>query len=275
VIDPEPHDTHNLEDTMSQPAGHEKAATLRMLHVAGDPLVLANAWDAASARLVQAAGFPAVATSSAATAAILGYDDGEAAPVEAVLAAAERIARAVSVPVSVDFERGYGLGPVELVERFAATGAVGLNLEDSNPPSAQMIDAGEQADFLAAVRAAAVSLGVDLVINARTDSFLRQVGSPDAQLAATLERGVSYHAAGADCVYPIGVSDPAAITALVKGIPGPINVGFGRGAMSLAEYAALGVARVSFGPALQRHLYDKYASALFAAVASGANPFAL
>ncbi|HEY3259498.1 MAG TPA: isocitrate lyase/phosphoenolpyruvate mutase family protein [Pseudonocardiaceae bacterium] len=257
-------------------ASQEKAATLRALHVPGDPLVLPNTWDAASARMVEATGFPVVATSSAATAAILGYDDGEAAPVEEVLAATERIVRAVSLPVTVDFERGYALEPAELVERFASTGAAGLNLEDSNPPSGKMIEAAEKADFLAAVRDAAASLGVDLVINARTDSFLRRAGSPEAQLAATLDRGARYLAAGADCVYPIAVMDPAVIRALVEGIPGPINVGYGpQGKLSLAEFAALGVARVSFGPTLQRHLYNKFGSALFSAVASGENPFAL
>jgi len=257
-------------------ASQEKVARLRALHVPGDPLVLPNAWDAASARLVEAAGFPVVATSSFATAGILGYDDGEAAPVEEVLAAAERIVRAVSLPVTVDFERGYRLAPAELVERLAATGAAGLNLEDSNPSSGQMIDAGEQADFLAAVRDAAGSLGVDLVVNARTDSFLRRAGSPEAQLAATLDRGARYLAAGADCVYPIAVTDRAVIRALVEGIPGPINVGYGQqGQLSLAEFAALRVARVSFGPGLQRYLYDKFGSALFSAVASDENPFLL
>jgi 2-methylisocitrate lyase-like PEP mutase family enzyme len=162
-----------------------------------------------------------------------------------------------------------------ILERFAATGAVGLNLEDSNPPSGEMIDAAEQADFLAAVRDAAVSLGVNLVINARTDSFLRRAGSPQAQLAATLDRGARYLAAGADCVYPIAVVDPAVIRALVEGIPGPINVVYGQGQLSLAALAALGVARVSFGPSLQRQLYNKFGSALFSAVASDENPFAL
>jgi 2-methylisocitrate lyase-like PEP mutase family enzyme len=108
-----------------------------------------------------------------------------------------RIVRAVSLPVTVDFERGYGLAPAELVERFAATGAVGLNLEDSDPPTGEMIDAAEQADFLAAVRSAALSAGVDLVINARTDSFLRPVGSQEEQLAASIDRGARYVAAGA------------------------------------------------------------------------------
>jgi 2-methylisocitrate lyase-like PEP mutase family enzyme len=264
-----------MADVTDTASSQEKAATLRTLHVVGDPLVLPNAWDAASARMVEVAGFPVVATSSFATAAILGYDDGEAAPVEEVLAAAARIVRAVSVPVTVDFERGYGLAPAELVERFAATGAVGLNLEDSNPPSGEMIDAAEQVDFLAAVRSAGTSAGVDLVINARTDSFLRRAGSPEEQLAASIDRGPRYLAAGADCVYPIAAVDPGVIRALVEGIRGPVNAGYGQGKLSLAELAALGVARVSFGPTLQQHLYNKFGSALFSSVASGENPFAL
>jgi 2-methylisocitrate lyase-like PEP mutase family enzyme len=256
-------------------APQEKAATLRTLHVSGDPLVLPNAWDAASARMVEAAGFPVVATSSFATARILGYDDGEAAPVEEVLAAATRIVRAVNLPVTVDFERGYGLGAAKLVERFAATGAVGLNLEDSDPPTGEMIDAAEQADFLAAVRSAAASAGVDLVINARTDAFLRRAGSPEEQLAASIDRGARYLAAGADCVFPIAAAHPDVIRALVEGIPGPVNAGYGQGKHSLAELAALGVARVSFGPTLQGHLYDKFASGLLAAVAADKTPFVL
>jgi 2-methylisocitrate lyase-like PEP mutase family enzyme len=253
---------------------HTKAKTLRELHMPGNPLVLPNAWDAASARLVEAAGFPVVATSSNAMAAVLGYDDGEAAPVEEVLAAVARIVRAVTVPVTVDFERGYKLAPPELVERFAATGAVGLNLEDSAPSSGEMIDAAEQADFLAAVHEAATSAGVDLVLNARTDSFLRRDGSPAAQVADSIERGTLYLAAGADCIYPIGAADPGVIRDLVAGIPGPVNVGYGQGKLSLGELAALGVARVSFGPTLQRHVYNAFEAGLLPAVASGNNPFA-
>src|SRR4051812_23240072 len=107
-----------MSDVTDPSSSQQKAATLRTLHVPGDPLVLPNAWDAASARMVATAGFPVVATSSFATARILGYDDGEEAPVEAVLAAAALIVRAVSSPVTVDFERGYGLPPAELIERF-------------------------------------------------------------------------------------------------------------------------------------------------------------
>jgi 2-methylisocitrate lyase-like PEP mutase family enzyme len=183
--------------------------------------------------------------------------------------------RAVGLPVTVDFERGYRLAPAELVERFAGTGAVGLNLEDSDPASGTMIDAAEQADFLAAVRSAAVSAGVDLVINARTDSFLRGAGSPDEQLAASLDRAARYLAAGVDCVYPIAAGDPEVIQALAEGISGPINVGFAPAKHTVAGLAALGVARVSFGPSLQRNLYGRFGSTMLAALASGENPFAV
>jgi 2-methylisocitrate lyase-like PEP mutase family enzyme len=258
----------------SSPA--HKAALLRALHVPGNPLVVPNAWDAVSATMVIAAGFPVIATSSAATSAILGYADGEAIPVEEVLAATSRIVRVVSAPVTVDFERGYGLPAHELVERFSATAAVGLNLEDSEPHTGEMIDPAEQADFLASVREAAESLGVDLVINARTDSFLRQAGSLTEQLDATIERGTRYLAAGADCVYPIGLGDFSVIRRVTDAIAGPINVGYGRqGERPLAELAALGVARISFGPSLQRQLYTKFGSALFAALADDQNPFEL
>jgi len=240
-----------------------KTQTLRDLHVPGTPLVLPNAWDAASARLVEAAGFPVVATSSNAMAAVLGHPDGERAPVEDVLAAVARIARSVVVPVTVDFERGYRLPPAELVERLVGAGAVGVNLEDSDPATGELIGMGEQEAFLAAVRAAAPGL----VINARTDAFARRVGSPREQLASSLERGARYLAAGADCVYPIGAAGADVIRALVDGIPGPVNIGYARGMSSLAELAALGVARVSFGPRLQRSAYDGFATIL-SAVAS-------
>ena len=169
-------------------AGTSKAAVLRALHVPGHPLVLPNSWDAASARMIEEAGFPAVATSSAAVAAALGWGDGEAAPVADMLAAAGRIARSVNVPVTVDFERGYGLKPAELVGRLAEAGVAGLNLEDSDPATGVMIDTARQADFLAAVRAAAQAASIDLVINARTDSFLRRAGTPQEQLAASVDR---------------------------------------------------------------------------------------
>jgi 2-methylisocitrate lyase-like PEP mutase family enzyme len=247
------------------------ASTLRALHVPGTPLVVPNAWDAASARMVEQAGFPAVATSSFATSTILGYDDGEEAPVGDVLTATAQIVRAVSIPVTIDFERGYRLPPAELVERFLATGAVGLNLEDSDPATGTMVDPAEQADFLAAIRAAA---GTELVINARIDAFVRKAGTPEEQLRTALDRAARYLAAGADCVYPIGVGDLDLIGMLVKEISGPVNVGYGQGANSLADYTAQGVARISFGPMIQRHLYSKLAETLLPAISADRNPFA-
>jgi 2-methylisocitrate lyase-like PEP mutase family enzyme len=138
-----------------------------------------------------------------------------------------------------------------------------------------MIDALEQENLLAAVRSAAVSAGLDLVINARTDSFSRRAGSPAEQLSVSIDRGQRYLAAGADCVYPIGAADPLVIQTLVDSIPGPVNVGYGQGHLPLAQLAALGVARVSFGPILQLHLYRKFGSALLSAVAADENPWAL
>lgn len=246
------------------------ATILRDLHIPGTPLVVPNAWDAASAHLIEEAGFAAVATSSNATAAILGYDDGEQAPVEDVLAGAARIAHAVSVPVTVDFERGYRLPPAELVERFLATGAVGLNLEDSDPATGAMVDPAEQADFLAAVRAAA---GDALVINARTDAFIRKAGTPEEQLRTSIERGAKYLAAGADCVYPIAVGDLDVIGTLTEQIVGPVNVAYGMGANSVADYAARSVARISFGPMFQRHLYGVFAASVLPALVADRNPF--
>ncbi|MEV4458009.1 isocitrate lyase/phosphoenolpyruvate mutase family protein, partial [Microbispora sp. NPDC049633] len=168
---------------------HEKAAVLRALHVPGDPVVLPNAWDAASARAVEAAGFPAVATGSESVAASLGYEDGHDTPVDEMFAAVARITRVVAVPVTADVERGYGLRAAELVERLAAAGAVGCNLEDSDPATGAMIDAAEQADFLAAVRAAAAEAGAGLVVNARVDTFIHGAGSPGDRLAEAIASG--------------------------------------------------------------------------------------
>lgn len=233
-----------------------RAASLRRLHQPGQPVILANVWDAASARAVVRAGFPAVATASAAVAPTLGYDDHEAAPPEAMFAAAARIAAAVSRPVTVDAEAGYGLSASELVERVLATGAVGCNLEDSNHRTGELTDLDEQADYLAGVRAAARSAGVDLVLNARVDVFLQQQAGVAQQCAETIRRARRYLAAGADCVYPIRASGVETITTLVNGIDGCVNVLYRPvtepGSVTLAQLAQLGVARVSFGPGLHQ-----------------------
>ncbi|TDD62088.1 isocitrate lyase/phosphoenolpyruvate mutase family protein [Actinomadura darangshiensis] len=224
----------------------ENAARLRDLHRPGDPLLLPNVWDAGSATIVQEAGFPALATASAAIAAMLGYPDHEGAPAEEMFAAAGRVIRAATVPVTVDAEAGYGLRPAELVERLLAIGAAGCNLEDTY--AGELAAPEKQAEYIAAVRAAA---GDALVINARADTFVAQVADP---VEAAIARGRLYLEAGADCVYPI-MAPPDAVRALVKGIPGPVNANDFPGT-SLKELAEMGVARVSYGPMAYLHTLD-------------------
>jgi 2-methylisocitrate lyase-like PEP mutase family enzyme len=220
------------------------AAALRALHVPGNPVLLPNAWDADTARLVEEAGFPAVATSSVAVAASLGYPDGEQAPADEMFAAAARIARAVSVPVTVDAESGYGLPARELVDRLLGAGAVGCNLEDTDHARGTIRPLAEQADRLAAVREAA---GQELVINARTDVFLK--GDQQAALPEAIERVKAYLAAGADCVYPILLRSPDVLAEFVKAVsPAAVNGNRIPG----TDVAALGVARISLGGWLWR-----------------------
>jgi 2-methylisocitrate lyase-like PEP mutase family enzyme len=246
---------------MTMSTGRAAATLLRDLHRPGHPVVLPNVWDAGSARIVAAAGFAAVGTSSAAVAESMGYRDGEAAPVEEILDAVARIVRAVSVPVTVDFERGYGLPPAQLVERLAASGAVGCNLEDSLPSTRALVDAHEQADFLAAVRDSARAATVDLVINARIDVFLDDVfldgvesgaHTTTARLDEAIRRARLYVSAGADCVYPIRMTSAGDIRAIVDETGARVNILGAPGAPEIAELAALGVARVSFGAGIYR-----------------------
>lgn len=222
-----------------------KTETFRRLHrgrIPDNPLVLPGPWDAASARALEEAGFPALATPSAGVAASLGYEDG-ATPPDEMFAAVARITRSVDVPVSADVEGGYGLAPKELVERLLEAGAVGCNLEDSN--GGVLKDPHQHADWLAEVRYAA---GDELFVNARIDTFVRGVDDPEQ----AIERAALYTAAGADCVYPIG-APPKVLPLLRSGIHGPINmyalIGTGP---SPTELGGRGATRVTFGPGLQR-----------------------
>ncbi|WP_116045652.1 isocitrate lyase/PEP mutase family protein [Amycolatopsis palatopharyngis] len=228
------------------------AAELRDLHVPGKPLVLPNAWDADSARLLVEAGFPVVATSSAAVAAVLGHDDGEQAPVDEMFAAAARIARVVDVPVTVDAEAGYGLAPAELVARLGEASAVGCNLEDSDLRAGGLRGATEQADFLAAVRQAA---GDALVINARIDCFLDTRGGAEeaAVLPDAIERARRYLDAGVDCVYPIHVTSEPVLRSFTEAIaPAAVNATYLPSGPALAGLASCGVSRISLGAGLWR-----------------------
>ena len=231
------------------------ADLLRELHD-GPILVLPNAWDEASAELVVEQGFPVVATSSAAVADSLGHADGEKAPWREMFAATARIAAAVPVPVTMDAEAGYGLEPDEFVARLLEAGAVGCNLEDvdhhTDHRAGGLVVAEEQADRIAAVRAAADAAGVPVVVNARTDVFLPVGGIPEQdRLAEAVRRGRLYREAGADCVYPVGASTRHTLATLVAEVPGPVN-GNTNDTIDLAALASLGVVRVSFGPRFYR-----------------------
>ncbi|MFF0189882.1 isocitrate lyase/phosphoenolpyruvate mutase family protein [Streptomyces sp. NPDC005244] len=224
------------------------ALALRALHVPGRPLVLPNAWDTASARIVEEAGAAAVATTSAGLAWDLGAADGDALDRERALAAVARIAAAVGVPVSADIESGYapdaeGVG--DTVRAVLAAGAVGVNIEDAlhEEGAGPLRPVAAQADRIAAARAAADTAGVPLFVNARIDTFLRGAGGVEE----TLERAAAFLAAGADGVFVPGAVDPVTVKALVGGIDGPLNIMVGPGAPAVAELAALGVARVSAG----------------------------
>jgi 2-methylisocitrate lyase-like PEP mutase family enzyme len=222
------------------------AERLRAMHHGPQPLVLPNVWDPVSARAYAEAGFAALATSSSAVAATLGYADGQT-PGEEMLTAVERIARSVGVPVTADIENGYGLGPAELVARLLDAGLAGCNLEDSDPVTRTLTEPARQVEYLAAVRAAA---GPELVLNARVDVFIRP-GAADEAAAITdaVRRATSYLAAGADCVYPI-IAPASALPELVRQISGPVNAMYRPGGPTLAGLAGLGVARISFGGGL-------------------------
>ena len=224
-------------------------------------MVLPNAWDAASARLVVKAGFPVVATSSGAVTAALGYEDNDSMPVYEAFDAIARIARSVSVPVTADVEAGYGLSPKDLVERLLDAGAVGCNLEDTDHHAgADLVDAGEQAERLRGVRQAATEAGVEIVLNARID-VLRAQGDPRELFEEAVRRAGLYLDAGADCVFPIRLADDELIGEFVRRVEGPVNV-VAAGTPPLARLAELGVRRVSFAGILMNQLYGAHEARL-------------
>jgi 2-methylisocitrate lyase-like PEP mutase family enzyme len=235
----------------------ERCDLLRSLHVPGKPLVLPNAWDVASARAVVAAGFPVVATSSGAVADSLGYEDHQGAPAQEMLAVAARIARAVDVPVTVDAEAGYGMGPGELVDALAGAGAAGCNLEDTDHGTGALMEPDRQASWLAAVRAAAAERDYRLVVNARVDVFLadRTTAQPDL-LDDAVARARAFLAAGADCVFPIFLSDEATIAAFVEAVGAPVNILAMPDAPPTPRLAELGVARISYGSSVLRRTME-------------------
>ena len=225
-----------------------KAALLRRLHLGPEILVLPNAWDAASARIFEQAGFPALATTSAGIAFAHGYPDGERISRNEMLDAVRRIAAAVQIPLTADMEAGYGPSIADAEETahgVLAAGAVGLNFEDAR--EGRLLDAAVYVERLRAMRRVADDVHVPLVINARTDMFLLGVGAAETRLAETIRRANLYCEAGADCVFVPGVREAEAIDQLVRAIRGPLNILAGPGVPSAAALQQLGVARVSTG----------------------------
>jgi 2-methylisocitrate lyase-like PEP mutase family enzyme len=241
---------------------------LRSLHRPGNPLLLPNAWDVATARAVVTAGFPVVATTSGGVAATLGYDDHEGAPAGEMLAAAARIARSVDVPVTIDAEAGYGMEPAELVIALRSMGAAGCNLEDTDHATGSLRDPDRHAEWLSAVRQAATKDGYGLVINARVDVFLGGFlagagpGTQEELVPDALRRANAYLETGADCVFPIALWETGALRRFMSDVRGPVNVIRLPQMPPLAELAALGVARVSWATLLYRDAMARFADQL-------------
>jgi 2-methylisocitrate lyase-like PEP mutase family enzyme len=229
----------------------QKAEALRTMHAGADVLLLPNAWDAASARIIEEAGFPAIATTSAGIAFAHGYPDGQKIPADHMIGAIAQIAAAVKVPVTADVEAGYGEKPEHAghtARRVIEAGAVGMNFEDATGDARQpLVDLPLQLAKIRAIREAAEKQGVRLVLNARTDVYLLQVGDPGKRYDEAVRRLAAFRDAGADCVFVPGLRDAATIKRLVADLRCPVNVLAVSASPSVAELAALGVRRVSLG----------------------------
>jgi 2-methylisocitrate lyase-like PEP mutase family enzyme len=242
-----------MPDQSGQP---ERARALLNLHQPGNPVVLPTVWDAWSARLAVGAGFAALTVGSHPLADSIGKPDNEGMSFDDVLARVAQITAAVDVPVSVDVESGYGLPATRLIEGLLGAGAVGLNIEDTvHSEGGRLRSAGEHAEVVSALRSAADAAGVHVVINARTDVFLRKDGlqsdGAPGLIELALERLTEAAAAGADVLYPVGRHDSETLRRLTTELPLPVNAIAVPDRDDPASFGPLGVARISFGPFLQ------------------------
>src|SRR6266852_7289181 len=236
---------------MNVHAQAEKAEQFRKLHHGPRMLVLANAWDVVSARILEECGHPAIATSSAAVAFSRGYPDGQRISRDEMLDVVARIARAVRVPVTADLEAGYGTNVKDMAETVKAAidaGAIGMNLEDvTGDDERSHVALPLQVEKIRAIRETAKSIGIPFVLNARTDVYLMPIGEEATRFERTVERLRAYRDAGADCLFAPGVYDRETIAKLVKAVEAPINILMTSQCPSLAELEKMGVARVSAG----------------------------
>ena len=229
----------------------ERAEEFRRLHDRKSVLVLPNAWDVPSARLFEDEGFPAVASARSGMLVWLGLSDGEGIPSLEFVSAVGRIARVLSVPLSADVMGGLGASPEGVVKSMRAVvraGAVGINIEDFIHETRKLLPVEKQVDRLRALVRLRSSVRVPFVINARTDAARFASGEDDDRLEEAIRRAAAYRDVGADCVYPMGLTDAESISRFVKALDFPVNVMVRKGLPPIPELKRLGVARVSFGP---------------------------
>jgi 2-methylisocitrate lyase-like PEP mutase family enzyme len=240
---------------MSDRVLKERAESLLALHQPGNPVVLPTVWDAWSAKLAVDAGFAALTIGSHPMADSIGKEDGEVMSFDDVVTRVAQITAAVDVPISVDIESGYGESPSRLINGLLEAGAVGLNIEDTvHKEGKRLRSSGEHAELVGALRKAADDAGVHVVLNARTDLFLRQDGDESDRVERAIARLEEAAAAGADSLYPVGRHDPETMRRLTSELPLPVNAIALPEADDPASFGPLGVGRISFGPFLQRAL---------------------
>ncbi len=240
---------------MSDQILQERAQALLALHQPGNPVILPTVWDAWSARLAVDAGFAALTVGSHPLADSIGKADQEGMTFEDVLTRVKQITAAVDVPISVDIESGYGESPTRLITGLLYAGAVGLNIEDTvHSEGGRLRSSSEHAELVGALRKAADAAGVHVVINARTDLFLRQDGDESDRVDRAIARLKESAAAGADSLYPVGRHDPDTLRRLATELPLPINAIALPDESDPASFGPLGVGRISFGPFLQAAL---------------------
>lgn len=232
-----------------------RATTLLALHRPGDPVVLPTVWDAWSAKVAVDAGFAALTVGSHPMADSIGMADAEGMAFQDVCTRVTQITDAVDVPVSVDMESGYGQAPGRLIDGLLDAGAVGLNIEDTvHSEGGRLRSSTEHAELVGALRAAADAAGVHVVINARTDLFLGQIGDESDRVERAIARLKEAADAGADVAYPVGFHEPETLERLTSELPLPVNAIAFPDTSDPASFGPLGVARISFGPFLQRAL---------------------
>lgn len=240
----------------------KKAENFLSLHKDDKMLLLPNIWDPIGARILEAKGFPAVATASAAISSSLGYKDGEKIKFTTHLEIIRRIADAVQIPVTADIESGYSAdlsGLKKNINLLIDTGVVGINIEDNTGVEGELRSIAEQCHRISAVRETAENRGVHLVINARTDCFLSKENKSKVELISeAIKRADEYTKAGADCIYPVGVLDLETVQILRKEIKSPINILGSAKSVPLKTLRELGINRVSFGPFIFRSLLKKF-----------------